>query len=195
METDPTGRIAGEPGAKLDFGKVRAALVLSGFARALWAVCEVGTYGATGKYSPRGWEKVPDGEIRYDDAQMRHKLLEWMGESRDKDSGLKHAAQAAWNALARLELMLREEDANLQNNKHGVCSAENVPTEPEQRPPKRLQEPEKDKDALRSHLRYCDCLLCRAYRVSTSKMEDKPQRSSNIWKDACTAGFRRNTFD
>jgi hypothetical protein len=113
METDPTGRKAKDPGSKLDNGKVRVALVMSGFARALWAVCEIGTYGAT-KYSARGWEQVPEGRERYDDAEMRHKLREWMGEYKDKDSSLRHAAHEAWNALAKLELMIRdEESANL----------------------------------------------------------------------------------
>jgi len=39
----------------------------------------------------------------------RHLLKEHIGEQRDKDTQLLHAAHAAWNALARLELMLREE--------------------------------------------------------------------------------------
>jgi hypothetical protein len=108
-ESDPTGRTADTPGAKLDAGKPRVAMVLRGFSRALWAVAEVGTYGAD-KYSDNGWMSVPNGQERYYDAQMRHILTEWAGESVDADSGLKHAAQSAWNALARLELMLRTEE-------------------------------------------------------------------------------------
>jgi hypothetical protein len=38
---------------------------------------------------------------------MRH-LLQEPYTVRDEDSGLLHAAQVAWNALARLELKLRE---------------------------------------------------------------------------------------
>lgn len=107
-ERDPTGRNPHDPGAKLDAGKPRAGLVLSGFPRALAEVSKVGTYGAE-KYSDNGWMDVPDGEQRYTDAMMRHLLAEWRGEKRDADTDLHHAAHAAWNALARLELMLRGE--------------------------------------------------------------------------------------
>jgi hypothetical protein len=106
-EQDPTGRSAHEPGAKLDAGKVRAGLVLGGFSRALWAVSEVGTFGAR-KYTPNGWRSVPDGIERYTDALERHRLLEAMGHCTDPDSELLHAAHTAWNALARLELLLLE---------------------------------------------------------------------------------------
>ena len=103
-ESDPTGRNQHEPGAKLDAGKPRLGLVFLGFSRALEAVGEVGTYGAS-KYSPKGWAEVPEGQERYTDAMLRHLLAE-ATESVDV-SGLPHAAQVAWNALARLELMLR----------------------------------------------------------------------------------------
>jgi hypothetical protein len=109
-ESDPTGRAANEPGAKLDAGKPRVALVLRGFARALWEVSKVGTFGAK-KYTPNGWMEVPEGVDRYDDAKMRHFLKEAMGEADDADSGIHHAAHEAWNALARLELLLRDQQA------------------------------------------------------------------------------------
>lgn len=57
-ESDPAGRSPHQPGAKLDAGKLRADLMLDGFPRALTAVAEVATYGAT-KYTPHGW--VDDG--------------------------------------------------------------------------------------------------------------------------------------
>lgn len=104
-ETDPTGRDAHEPGAKLDAGKPRLGMVLGGFARALDAVGEVGTLGAE-KYSDGGWRDVPNGEARYTDAMLRHWIAEARGETRDPQLGVLHAAQLAWNALARLELML-----------------------------------------------------------------------------------------
>lgn len=105
-ERDPHGKQPGEPGAKFDAGKNRLGLVLHGFAHALIEVGRVGTYGA-GKYSDNGWQDVPDGVARYTDAMYRHQLSEAAGEACDKDTGLAHAAHAAWNALARLELMLR----------------------------------------------------------------------------------------
>ena len=70
QESDPTGRTAKDAGAKLDHGKNRLGLVLGGFANALKAVGEVGTYGAN-KYTDNGWISVPDGERRYTDAWRR----------------------------------------------------------------------------------------------------------------------------
>lgn len=107
MERDPYGIQPDQPGAKLDAGKNRVGLVFFGFSRALGAVGLVGTFGAE-KYTDNGWQAVPDGERRYSDAMLRHLLAEGRGELVDRDSGLLHAAHAAWNALARLELMLRE---------------------------------------------------------------------------------------
>ena len=109
-ESDPNGKSAHEVGSKLDAGKVRPALVLGGFARALLEVSKVGTYGAT-KYTENGWMEVPNGEARYDDAKLRHWLKEKIGEPADPDTELVHAAHEAWNALARLDLMLRKREA------------------------------------------------------------------------------------
>lgn len=106
VESDPLGRDAHQPGAKLDAGKPRAGLVLGDFARSLQAVVDVGTYGAN-KYTAHGWVSVPDGIERYTDALHRHLLAEATGEKVDQDTQLLHAAHAAWNALARLDLMLR----------------------------------------------------------------------------------------
>lgn len=102
-ERDPAGVPPNSPGAKLDAGKapvLRGALQY--FPRALTAVAEVSAFGA-GKYTWGGWESVPDGIARYGDAMARHVLAD----GADEQSGLSHAAHAAWNALARLELMLR----------------------------------------------------------------------------------------
>lgn len=109
-ESDPNGKSAHEPGSKLDAGKVRPALVLGGFARALLEVSKVGTYGAV-KYTENGWMEVPNGEARYDDAKLRHWLKEKAGEASDPDTELVHAAHEAWNALARLDLMIRKREA------------------------------------------------------------------------------------
>ena len=107
-ETDPNGRLPGEAGAKLDAGKNRLGLVLGGFALALRQVGLVGTYGAA-KYSDNGWMQVPNGQARYTDAMVRHLLAEAAGETHDRETSIRHAAHAAWNALARLELMMRDE--------------------------------------------------------------------------------------
>lgn len=112
-ESDPTGRSPHESGAKLDHGKIRPALVLGAFARALWAVCEIGTFGAR-KYSDNGWVDVPNGLERYEDAGLRHWMKKCMGEENDSDSELTHLAHEAWNALARLERTLREKEIETQ---------------------------------------------------------------------------------
>jgi hypothetical protein len=121
VESDPTGRSPNQPGAKLDAGKaptMRGAFQY--FPRALTAVARVSKFGAE-KYTWSGWEDVPDGINRYSDAMGRHIT----GERTDKigdeilvidpETGLYHAAQTAWNALARLELMIREEEKRLQD--------------------------------------------------------------------------------
>lgn len=105
-EADPNGTDPHSPGAKLDAGKVLAG-VLEDFALALLAVAEVGTFGAN-KYTRGGWQSVPNGIERYNDAKWRHALKGRL-EDIDPDSGLKHAAHEAWNALAKLELALRAE--------------------------------------------------------------------------------------
>ena len=104
-EHDPHHIDQHQPGAKLDAGKVRMELVIAGFARALLEVGKVATHGAA-KYTPNGWRAVPDGQSRYTDAMYRHLLAEHTGQVNDPDSQLLHAAHTAWNALARLELLL-----------------------------------------------------------------------------------------
>lgn len=108
IERDPHGFDPHSPGAKLDAGKSRVSLVLGGFPRALEEVSKVGTYGAR-KYTDDGWMTVPNGFERYTDALHRHQLREWQGEDLDPDTQLSHAAHMAWNALARLELLVRSQ--------------------------------------------------------------------------------------
>lgn len=107
VESDPSGKQAHMPGAKLDAGKTMPSLILSAMPRALMAVAEVGTFGAR-KYSRDGWLAVDSGVVRYTDAMDRHRLYETIDGPIDPQSSLLHAAHLAWNALARLELMLRD---------------------------------------------------------------------------------------
>lgn len=105
-ETDPYGMDAKTPGAKLDAGKLAYNNHLfTYFPHALDAVCQVSEFGAR-KYTRMGWASVPGGIRRYTDALSRHLMDEARGDVFDKDSGLTHAAHLAWNALARLQLML-----------------------------------------------------------------------------------------
>ena len=101
--------IKASAGKKEDAGKGRHALVLGDFKRALNEVVKVGTEGAK-KYEDSNWLLVENGIERYTDAQYRH-LLEGKGINKE-DFGLLHAAHTAWNALAALELILREMEKN-----------------------------------------------------------------------------------
>jgi hypothetical protein len=107
-EKDPNGLSAHQPGAKLDAGKLRPWLCISGFSLALAAVAEVTTKGAI-KYSPNGWAAVPNGYDRYMEAFGRHMIALAQGEQIDEDTGALHHAQMIWNLLAALEIDLREE--------------------------------------------------------------------------------------
>lgn len=110
QEKDPLGKQPHESGAKLDAGKSPVLRgVLQYFPRALEAVANVSLHGST-KYAWKGWHDVPDGINRYGDALARHLLAEVTEGPIDKASGLMHAAQVAWNALARLEKMLEQEE-------------------------------------------------------------------------------------
>lgn len=100
-----------EPGAKLDLGKIDASL-LQDFGLPLMLVAEVGTAGKL-KYTRGGWKEVDDATNRYTAAMLRHFFSEsW----EDNDTDLVpyvghpvfHAAQVAWNALARLHFIMKE---------------------------------------------------------------------------------------
>ena len=98
---------------KFDADKVDLTLVTEYFPLALAAVARVSEFGAR-KYVRGGWRDVTNGVFRYTKALLRHAIrtgprhyqespaldgsapLEW----------LDHEAQVAWNALARLELIL-----------------------------------------------------------------------------------------
>ena len=100
-------------GKKLDSGKSPVTRgVLWYFPRALLAVADVSAYGAK-KYElaleDKNWMNVPDGFGRYSDAQGRH-LIKQAINPQDKESELRHAQMDAWNALAKLELILVEEE-------------------------------------------------------------------------------------
>lgn len=106
-ECDPNGKSAKEMGSKLDAGKSPVFQgLLSYFPRACLAVADVSARGAA-KYAWKGWESVPDGINRYSDALARHIVNEEIEGKYDAD-GFLHKAQIAWNAMASLELFLKE---------------------------------------------------------------------------------------
>lgn len=113
QDIDPTGKSAQDSGAKLDAGKNRMGLVLGDFAEALAMVSKIGTVGAN-KYSDHGWVNVPNGVERYTDAMLRHYFEEASGKMLDSEltemanEDILHAGCVAWNALARLNLIIKK---------------------------------------------------------------------------------------
>lgn len=90
---------------------------ISYFPRAISAVAAVSAFGAS-KYAWNGWRSVPNGFERYSDALVRHLTNEGSGEILDPDSGSLHAAHIAWNALARLELLLETLEPKKEHNEN-----------------------------------------------------------------------------
>ncbi len=101
-------------GKKFDTGKspVRKG-VLEYFPRAILEVGNLSGFGAE-KYDWGNWEFVEDAINRYGDAEIRHICEAAISGETDKESGLLHATHAAWNALAVLEMKLREKEAAKQ---------------------------------------------------------------------------------
>ena len=85
------------------------------FPRALRHVAVISAGGAA-KYDWNGWADVADGVARYRDACSRHDNAHAAGEVFDPDHSrycsepVRHLGQKVWNALAELELVLREEE-------------------------------------------------------------------------------------
>lgn len=59
-------------------------------------------YGIRKGYLKDSWRNV--APERYEDALMRHMTAHLQGEERDPESGLRHIAHVAWNALAVMAL-------------------------------------------------------------------------------------------
>ena len=61
------------------------------------------------KYDWDNWKLVENGVDRYGEAAVRHIVDAAINGDKDDESGLAHATHEAWNALARLELILMGE--------------------------------------------------------------------------------------
>ena len=104
----------GSHAKKMDVGKPPVGQgFLSYFGRAIVAVAYVSEYGDRKYWEPgkphysTAWQDVVDGEARYGDADGRHRLKPvWEGDY-DAESELAHLAHKAWNAMAELELALK----------------------------------------------------------------------------------------
>ncbi len=87
--------------------------VIRRFPRSLLYLAEVSAFGTRKHKVPlddKGFLDVPDAEMVYLDALGRHLCQEAIGGPHNSDDDfLLHAGQAAWNALARLEVLLRKQ--------------------------------------------------------------------------------------
>jgi Domain of unknown function (DUF5664) len=96
-------------GRKADIGKAQIYKgVLQQFPLAISEIAKLSEHGAE-KYSWENWKIVDNAISRYSDALMRHLLEEAKDNDTDPESGFYHAVHTAWNALARLELLLDDE--------------------------------------------------------------------------------------
>lgn len=99
------------PGTAVKFDGGKAPIYqgfLNRFPRAIVGIAMVSEYGQRKYGTYDGWEKVPDGLNRYTDAKARHMLNQTIeGPYDDMDSGLAHALQEAWGAMARAEMLLQ----------------------------------------------------------------------------------------
>jgi hypothetical protein len=101
-----------DAGVKFDTGKSPVFRgVLRYFPRALKAVADISAFGAH-KYDWGNWKTLDDAYNRYSDGLGRHILLRETEGVNDLESKMLHDAHAAWNALARLELYLMEQEKN-----------------------------------------------------------------------------------
>ncbi len=98
-EADPNGR---DPHTSTDS---RVSLVMSQYPRAIHAIGRVEAF-CFSEHGPDNWKAAPDSLERATNSMYLHLLGEHSGELRDSKSDLLHAAHAARNAIARLELLL-----------------------------------------------------------------------------------------
>lgn len=94
-------------GVKADQGKPRLGLVLVEVPHAFEKLGTLLGFGAD-KYAVGNWDKVPEGEMRYLDALMRHLTQHHKGEKVDPESGELHLAHAAVNIMFLLDKELRK---------------------------------------------------------------------------------------
>jgi Domain of unknown function (DUF5664) len=92
--------MATESGVKHDAGKPDWSLFPWLGARAIQRVIDFGA----AKYTPGGWQSVPNGVPRYRAALLRHVIAYASGEANDPESGHSHLAHAGCCILFILSL-------------------------------------------------------------------------------------------
>lgn len=95
-------------GIKYDKGKPMPGAMVRIFPNALMEVGKCIEMGARKYPEVDNWQRVENARERYTDALMRHLIKHCRGEAKDEEDGLLHLSHLAWNALAILELYLKE---------------------------------------------------------------------------------------
>ena len=95
-------------GTKFDDGKLRLAEMIIDFKEPLQELCKVWEFGAK-KYSKSNWKLVENGKDRYTNALLRHLVAE-EDKLTDDETELLHSAHIAFNALARMYFILKEQE-------------------------------------------------------------------------------------
>lgn len=98
-------------GIKYDKDKLRLSEMIIDFQEPMKELCKVWEFGAN-KYGKSNWKYVQNGVDRYSNALIRHLLAEDEN-LHDNESSLLHASHIAFNALARLYFILKNNENNL----------------------------------------------------------------------------------
>lgn len=99
-----------EKGVKENKNKPQLSILFTQFPKALEAIARCSEYGHL-KYKDTdfdylNYQRVEEGSKAYADAGLRHRL--YNKSATDIESQLPHAYHVAWNALAELELLVKE---------------------------------------------------------------------------------------
>lgn len=105
-------------GIKYDEGKPMPGAMVRIFPNALMEVGKCIEMGARKYPEVDNWQRVENARERYTDALMRHLIKHCRGEARDEEDDLLHLSHLAWNALAILELYLREQQQSKEDIKN-----------------------------------------------------------------------------
>lgn len=103
-----------EDGIKHDNNKPRLGEMVCDFKLPMLELCKVWEFGAN-KYSKSNWKGLKDGTDRYTNAMIRH-LVDEVDDLYDKESGYLHAAHIAFNALARLYFISKEQHEPIETD-------------------------------------------------------------------------------
>jgi hypothetical protein len=95
-------------GIKYDSNKPRLAEMIISFREALTELCKVYEFGLN-KYGKDNFRELDNGKNRYLNAFVRHMVAE-KDNPIDEESGIRHSAHMAFNALAYLFFDLEKEE-------------------------------------------------------------------------------------